>query len=1040
MANRFLAFTFCNLFVKQSGKKYSRKSWNFFFRNTANLRFLTSTTMILKDELVSNIYDNIIKSEEDTRQYRGFELSNGMKILLVSDPSTDKSAAALDVQIGSMSDPREFPGLAHFCEHMLFLGTEKYPSENDYNKYLHEHGGSSNAYTAEGNTCYYFDVSPNFLKDALDRFSQFFLCPLFTEKATEREVNAVDSEHEKNIQIDSWRLIQLEKATCNPEHDYSKFGTGNLETLSIQPKAKGINIRDELLKFHEKYYSANVMALAVFGKESIEELMDMVVPLFSKVANKNVEIPEWTKHPFDSDNLKLEGYVVPVKDIRTLNVSFPIPDLRKEYRCNTGSYLGHLIGHEGPGSLLSELKSLGWVNGLAAGVKPGCKGFAFFIVDLMLTEKGLEHTDDIVTLLFQYLTMLREVGPQEWIFQECKKLSEMTFRFKDREKPQVYVCSLASRIFLYPIEEVLSGPYLLHEYKPDLINKLLDLLKPDNIRIAKVGKEFESICHETEKWYGTKYRLDPIKEDILKQWQTAKLHQNLKLPLPNELIPSSFELLSIDPDNPKFPILIRNTKICRLWFKQDDQFRLPKASLNFEIESPMAYVDPLHYNMSHLIVQLVKDALNEYAYAAELAGLEYIFSNTKLGIFLSIKGYNSKQHILLQKIMDKLTTIQIDKKRFDILKEGLRRCLSNFRAEQPHRHAIYYTSMLLCERIWTNEELLNCLDEITVEMVQQTIPRLLSRVHIEALIYGNLNKKIALDLMDIVEGTLLKNICSTYLMPSQLLREREVQLSDGCHYVYEVTNEVHSSSSVETYYQCGVQETRANMLLELMAEIINEPCYNYLRTQEQLGYIVCSGSRRSSGAQGLRIVVQSEKPPTFIDSRIESFIQYFDKYIQELTDEEFQNHVQSLALLRLEKPKKLAVQCAKYWLEISSRQYNFNRESVEVACLSTITKDELYSFFKELIAYDAPKRKKLSVHVRASSCKIPNDNIEAQYPCIPEQCAANDGLIPPPPAFRPPVRIENVTNFKSSLGLYPLVPSWIPIPSPFFDLPKKAKL
>lgn len=57
----------------------------------------------------------------------------------------------------------------------------------------------------------------------------------------------------------------------------------------------------------------------------------------------------------------------------------------------------------------------------------------------------------------------------------------------------------------------------------------------------------------------------------------------------------------------------------------------------------------------------------------------------------------------------------------------------------------------------------------------------------------------------------------------------------GCHYVYEAINEVHSSSSVETYYQCGVHETRSNMLLELLADILGEPCFNYLRTQEQLG-------------------------------------------------------------------------------------------------------------------------------------------------------------------------------------------------------------
>lgn len=127
-------------------------------------------------------------------------------------------------------------------------------------------GGSSNAFTASDHTNYYFDVVPQQLSAALDRFAQFFLTPLFTESATDREVNAVDSEHVKNVPSDAWRLSQLEKSTSNPNHPYSKFGTGNKETLDIIPKERGIQVRDELLKFHKKWYSANLMSLAVLGQ------------------------------------------------------------------------------------------------------------------------------------------------------------------------------------------------------------------------------------------------------------------------------------------------------------------------------------------------------------------------------------------------------------------------------------------------------------------------------------------------------------------------------------------------------------------------------------------------------------------------------------------------------------------------------------------------------------------------------------------------------------------------------------------------------
>lgn len=171
-----------------------------------------------------------------------------------------------------MSDPEKLPGLAHFCEHMLFLGTEKYPHENGYTTYLSQSGGSSNAATYPLMTKYHFHVAPDKLDGALDRFAQFFIAPLFTPSATEREINAVNSEHEKNLSSDLWRIKQVHRHLAKSDHAYSKFGSGNKATLSELPKSQGIDVRDELLKFHQKWYSANIMCLAVIGKGKSKEL------------------------------------------------------------------------------------------------------------------------------------------------------------------------------------------------------------------------------------------------------------------------------------------------------------------------------------------------------------------------------------------------------------------------------------------------------------------------------------------------------------------------------------------------------------------------------------------------------------------------------------------------------------------------------------------------------------------------------------------------------------------------------------------------
>jgi insulysin len=79
---------------------------------------------------------NIIKSKSDKRTYKHLVLGNKLEAILISDMEADKSAAALDVRVGCSLDSKEFFGTAHFLEHMLFMGSEKYPSENDYMEYI----------------------------------------------------------------------------------------------------------------------------------------------------------------------------------------------------------------------------------------------------------------------------------------------------------------------------------------------------------------------------------------------------------------------------------------------------------------------------------------------------------------------------------------------------------------------------------------------------------------------------------------------------------------------------------------------------------------------------------------------------------------------------------------------------------------------------------------------------------------------------------------------------------------------------------------
>ena len=83
------------------------------------------------------------------------------------------SAAALDIRVGSFHDPGHLQGLSHLCEHVLFTGSELFPSES-YSSFLAQRGGSSNAYTTSEHTNFHFEVPSQHFVEALKRFVSFF--------------------------------------------------------------------------------------------------------------------------------------------------------------------------------------------------------------------------------------------------------------------------------------------------------------------------------------------------------------------------------------------------------------------------------------------------------------------------------------------------------------------------------------------------------------------------------------------------------------------------------------------------------------------------------------------------------------------------------------------------------------------------------------------------------------------------------------------------------------------------------------------------
>ncbi|VDN32797.1 unnamed protein product [Dibothriocephalus latus] len=137
-----------------------------------------------------------------------------------------RSAAALCINVGSFADPREAQGLAHFLEHMVFMGSEKYPRENDFDDYVSQRGGSSNACTDGEYTMFYFDIQWQHFKASLDKFANFFIAPLLSQNGVDRELEAVHSEFELAKAEDHCRIEHLLASIAKENSPYRTFGCG----------------------------------------------------------------------------------------------------------------------------------------------------------------------------------------------------------------------------------------------------------------------------------------------------------------------------------------------------------------------------------------------------------------------------------------------------------------------------------------------------------------------------------------------------------------------------------------------------------------------------------------------------------------------------------------------------------------------------------------------------------------------------------------------------------------------------------------------
>ncbi|XP_022766679.1 insulin-degrading enzyme-like 1, peroxisomal isoform X2 [Durio zibethinus] len=909
----------------------------------------------------------IVKPRTDERKYRRIVLGNSLQVLLVSDPDTDKSAACMLVSVGYFSDPDGIEGLAHFLMHVLPYASEKYPSEDSFSKYISENGGYTDSSVYNDRTSYYFDTNNDCFEEALERFSQIFIKPLMPAEATMRVIKTIDSVYQNELLSDWWRVYQLQKHFSTESHPNHKFGTGNWHTLEVRPKAKGLDIRHELLKFYEENYSANLMHLVAYTKESLDKIQSSVENKFQDIRNSNQHGFHITGLPIMSEHRMILVKLVPIAERHKLIIEWPITTSRHHYKEGPCKYLGHVIGHKGEGSVYYILKTRGWATGLSAFEDEITLEFSFFTVTVDLTEDGHEHMQEIIGLLFKYIKFLRESGICKKVFEEFSTICEVNFHHQDKIRPIDYVKEIASRMQEYPSKDWLVGSSLPSNFNANLVQMILREFSPENVRIFWESKKFEGETDKVEPWYGTAYSVERITTSMIEKWMSAAPIDNLQLPAANMFITKNLSLKDAR-EKVKFPVLLRKSSYSKLWYKPDTMFSLPKAFVKIEFNCPHARISPEAEVLADIFVRLLRDYLNEHTYYAQVAGLDCYMWRSYRGFQVTLCGYNDKVNILLEIVIDKIANFEVKPDRFSIIKEMITKDIYNLQFQEPFELAKYCTSLILNDMLWPWKDKLEVLPLLKVEDLVKFIPMMFSSTFLECFIAGNMEREEATSIIEIAEDIFFKGSnpkCQPWF-PSLHLTNEVVKLERGISYIYseECLNPSNENSALLHYIQVHRDDFVLNVKILLFQHIAKEAAYHQLRSVEQLGYINNFYLSNNLGILGLQFLIQSTtKSPRDIDLRVEAFLKMFENKIYEMSNDEFKNNVNALIDKNMERHKNLREESNYYWGEIFSDILRFDRKEGEVEILRQLTQQEFIDFFDEYIKVGSPQKKTLSVRI-----------------------------------------------------------------------------
>lgn len=922
----------------------------------------------------------------DKRQLLGLKLNNGIKVVLISDPDTKTSSCGVGINAGYLHD--KFEGTAHFLEHLLFMGSSKFPEQNTYHSYVQTCGGVDNAFTGDNITCYFLELESEFMEKGIEMLSWFFREPLLDMKHINSEREIINSEHQKNILSDTWIMDDIFKKFIE-KSKYSNFGTGNSESL------KDITKQD-IMTYYDTYYTTDNMFVCIVDSLDIKTMSKTYLKYFEEIPEKKYtnEIDRFEKNKLNLINKNL----IVFKSISQYNfLNFYIIlnfESHNQIDFQLINLISILIGSEYTKSFCYYLKENNIANFIKTAVDYYYDHEAIISINITLIDESATNIDKICIYLNSLLNELSEIKKPDFIkiYENFRKTNLLQSLYSNKMN--------ASDVSIDIIDNLIKGEDCLcvirknavPQFNENIYKRYIELLSDIEIKITsnlniekrKDDKYLVSDHYKTQ-YYISNYECKKVDEKIDYEINNIIIYGDITI---------KSDIISSSINKKELPKLIYKNEIREVYLMEHNKYEKPIMNISV-IRKNSNIIDKKNSLFIGIYNNLCMRILNYYLDTISNYKMYFTMSISDEYLILNFNGLDYIMNKFINDIVNKISFYSIEsnplsKKYFDEIKRDAKESLLNLKYNSPYSLCLKYFSIIL-SKDFMPEESIKYIDELTYEMFISQLDRLLVFEKEYFVIIGNLKNcpesflcedstiKNAMDYVDILTLNSLRY--RTEINKSMIKDESmSISLSEDELNTYKEINYVLTNSQINPkevnncLVDCYlVKKYKLDMLYEsikldqlkiifrdkliygLISDLINEPLFDKIRTVDKLGYIVKSmlqyHTYKNNAVIFLCYIIQSNYTIEDIYKSVNDFNKgFYDNF--KANNKKFKKMFETLKkskILDLKKnPSDLDEESAIYLSSITNKYGIFTYINLNLEILETITFTHLSNYMEDL--------------------------------------------------------------------------------------------